>query len=73
MLISRIINRLDEFKTQGDTTAQQVAGVRGDLEAVMSKVNQNFKSMASNIDLQHRVINSVGQSLDDTKKDQREL
>ena len=62
MSIATIIGRLDNFKTQGDTTAQQVAGVRGDLEAAMLKVNENFRRMAKDFNAQRQVINS----LDDT-------
>ena len=40
MSIAGIINHLNNFKTQGDTTVQQVAGVHGELEAAMSKVSQ---------------------------------
>ena len=63
MSIAGVIDRLDNFKTQGDATAQQVAGVRGDLEAAMSRMNQNFRNMASDFNNQHRVINALGENL----------
>ena len=72
-LISGIINHLDEFKAQGDATAQQVAGVHGELEAAMLKVNMNFKNMANDFNMQCWVINLLGKTLDDVKNDQREL
>ena len=62
-LIAGVINRLDNFKTQGDATAQQVVGVHGELEAAMSKVSQNFRNMVLDFNNQHRVINALGENL----------
>ena len=70
--IATIIGRLDNFKTQGDATAQQVAGVRGDLEAAMLKVNENFRRMAEDFNTQRQVINSLGDTMGDWRKEQQE-
>ena len=63
MSIAGVINRLDNFKTQGDAMAQQVAGVHGDLEAAMLRVSQNFRNMASDFNNQRWVINALGENL----------
>ena len=72
MSIATIIGRLDNFKMQGDATAQQVAGVRGDLEAAMLKVNENFRRMAEDFNAQRQVINSLGESMGDWRREQQE-
>ena len=63
MSIAGVINHLDNFKMQGDATAQQVARVCGELEAAMSRVSQNFRNMASDFNDQRRVINALGENL----------
>ena len=73
MLVATIIGRLEGFQNQGDATAQQVAGVRGDLEAAMLKVNENFRRMAEDFNAQRQVINSLGESMGDWRKEQQEL
>ena len=70
--IATIIGRLDNFKTQGDATAQQVAGVCGDLETAMLKVNENFRRMAEDFNAQCQVINSLGESMGDWRREQQE-
>ena len=70
--IATIIGRLNNFKTQGDATAQQVAGVRGDLEAAMLKVNENFRRMAEDFNARRQVINSLGESMGDWRREQQE-
>ena len=52
--------------------AQQVAGVRGDLEAAMLKVNENFRRMAEDFNAQHQTINSLGEAMGDWRKEQQE-
>ena len=71
-LIATIIGRLDNFKTQGDATAQQVAGICGDLEAAMLKVNENFRRMAEDFNAQRQVINSLGDTMGDWRREQQE-
>ena len=70
--ITTIIGRLDNFKTQGDAVAQQVARVCGDLEAAMLKVNENFRRMAEDFNAQRQVINSLGESMGDWRREQQE-
>ena len=70
--IATIIGCLDNFKTQGDATVQQVAGVRGDLEAAMLKVNENFRRMAEDFNAQRQVINLLGDTMGDWRKEQQE-
>ena len=70
--IATIIGRLDNFKMQGDATMQQVAGVHGDLEAAMLKVNENFWRMAKDFNAQRQVINSLGDTMGDWRKEQQE-
>ena len=70
-LIAGVINRLDNFKSQGDATVQQVAGVRGDLEAAMLRMNQNFQNMASDFNDQRQVINALGENLKACRKEQK--
>ena len=72
-LITGIINRLDNFKMQGDAMAQQVAGVCGELEAAMSKVSQNFRNMALDFNDQRQVINVLGESLKVCREQQKAL
>ena len=69
--ITRIINHLDNFKTQGDTTAQQVARVCGELEAAMSRVSQNFRNMVLDFNNQHWVINALGENLKACREEQK--
>ena len=71
--IAGIINHLDNFKTQGDATAQQVAGVYGELEAAMLKVSQNFRNMASDFNDQRWVINALGENLKVCQEEQKAL
>ena len=70
--IATIVGCLNNFKTQGDATAQQVAGVRGDLEAAMLNVNENFRRMAEDFNTQHQMINSLGETMGDWRKEQQE-
>ena len=70
--VATIIGRLEGFQHQGDATAQQVAGVRGDLEAAMLKVNENFRRMAEDFNAQRQTINSLGEAMGDWRKEQQE-
>ena len=70
--IATIIGRLEGFQNQGDATAQQVAGVRGDLEAAMLKVNENFRRMAEDFNAQRQTINSLGEAMGDWRREQQE-
>ena len=72
MSVATIIGRLEGFQHQGDATAQQVAGVCGDLEAAMLKVNENFQRMAEDFNAQCQTINSMGETMGDWRKDQQE-
>ena len=72
MSVATIIGRLEGFQHQGDATAQQVAGVRGDLEAAMLKVNKNFRRMAEDFNAQRQTINSLGETMGDWRKEQQE-
>ena len=71
-MIATIIGHLDNFNMQGDATAQQVARVRGDLEAAMLKVNENFRKMAEDFNAQRQTINSLGEAMGDWRKEQQE-
>ena len=72
-MITGIINHLDNFKRQGDATAQQVAGVCGDLEAAMLKVSLNFRNMVTDFNDQCRVINVLGENLKACQEEQKAL
>ena len=52
--------------------AQQVARVRGDLEAAMLKVNENFQRMAEDFNAQRQTINLLGEAMGDWRKEQQE-
>ena len=70
--VATIIGCLEGFQHQGDATAQQVAGVRGDLEAAMLKVNENFQRMAGDFNAQRQTINLLGEAMGDWRKEQQE-
>ena len=65
MSVATIIGHLEGFQHQGDAMAQQVARVRGDLEAAMLKVNENFRRMAEDFNAQRQTINSLGEAMGD--------
>ena len=71
MLIAGIINCLNNFKSQGDATAQQVAGICSELEAAMLKVSQNFRNMALDFNDQRQVINMLGENLKACQEEQK--
>ena len=70
--IATIIGHLEGFQNQGDATAQQVAGVCGDLEAAMLKVNKNFWRMAEDFNAQRQVINSLDDTMGGWRREQQE-
>ena len=72
MLVATIIGRLEGFQVQGDAMAQQVAGVHGDLEAAMLKVNKNFRRMVEDFNAQCQTINLLGEAMGDWRKEQQE-